>query len=215
MAPSRVTRCVSRHWRMPIETVSRLVAPIEIELAALLLLVASRCETSFMRLHRLTRSRLLGVILNLVGERPLAEEALQEAYVKIWHQAAHFDRQKGRAMAWLATICRHTAIDQLRNAGARPKTRTTFDEEGVDPCDAFSSDWPEPDAALVRERGAEAVRTQLAALACGPRESLTLSFYDGLSHHQIATRMGQPLGTVKSWVRRALLDLRPALEDHR
>ena len=186
------------------------------ELAALLLAVRGGCRPSFARLYGLTSPRLFAVVLRVNVDRADAEDVLQEVYVKVWNRCAQFDADKGSAIYWLAGICHHSAIDSLRRRQRRPQARfVPVDENGDDACDSLPSAEPQPLDLVIRARGAEAVRRCVRALPIEQRESLSLAFHDGLSHREIAERLGRPVGTVKTWLRRSLAQLRPVLLDHR
>ena len=186
------------------------------ELTALLLAVRAGCRPSFARLYGLTSPRLFGIVLRVNTDRADAEDVLQEVYVKVWNRCAQFDANKGSAIYWLAGICHHSAIDSLRRRQRRPQAslRPT-DEADCDACDSLPSSDPQPLDLVIRARGAEAVQRCVRALPIEQRESLSLAFHDGLSHREIAERLGRPVGTVKTWLRRSLAQLRPALADHR
>ena len=141
---------------------------------------------------------------------------LQEVYVKVWNRCAQFDANKGPAIYWLAGICHHSAIDSLRRRQRRPQARfMPVDADDDDACDSLPSAEPQPLDLVIRARGAEAVQRCVRALPTEQRESLSLAFHDGLSHREIAERLGRPVGTVKTWLRRSLAQLRPVLLDHR
>ncbi len=186
------------------------------ELAALLLAVRDGCRPSFARLYVLTSPRLFGIVLRVNADRADAEDVLQEVYVKVWNRCAQFDANKGSAIYWLAGICHHSAIDSLRRRQRRPQARfMTTDDDADDACDSLPSAEPQPLDLVIRARGAEAVQRCVRALPIEQRESLSLAFHDGLSHREIAERLGRPVGTVKTWLRRSLAQLRPVLLDHR
>ena len=188
----------------------------EDELAALLHAVRDGCRPSFARLYGLTSPRLFGIVLRVNADRAEAEDVLQEVYVKVWSRCAQFDANKGSAIFWLAGICHHSAIDSLRRRQRRPQARfTSLNDEDGNGCDSLPSPEPQPLELAIRARGAEAVQRCLRALTIDQRESLSLAFHDGLSHREIAARLGRPVGTVKTWLRRALAQLRPVLADHR
>ena len=186
------------------------------ELTALLLAVRAGCRPSFARLYLLTSPRLYGIVLRVNTDRADAEDVLQEVYVKVWNRCAQFDANKGSAIYWLAGICHHSAIDSLRRRQRRPQAgfRPMDDADG-DACDSLPSTEPQPLDLVIRARGAEAVQRCVRALPIEQRESLSLAFHDGLSHREIAERLGRPVGTVKTWLRRSLAQLRPVLVDHR
>ena len=186
------------------------------ELAALLAAVRDGCRPSFARLYVLTSPRLFGIVLRVNADRADAEDVLQEVYVKVWNRCAQFDANKGPAIYWLAGICHHSAIDSLRRRQRRPQARyMPMDDDDEDACDRLPSAEPQPLDLVIRARGAEAVQRCVRALPIEQRESLSLAFHDGLSHREIAERLGRPVGTVKTWLRRSLAQLRPVLLDHR
>ena len=184
------------------------------ELTALLLAVRDGCRPSFARLYVLTSPRLFGIVLRVNADRADAEEVLQEVYVKVWNRCAQYDANKGSAIYWLAGICHHSAIDSLRRRQRRPQTGLMRMDDD-DACDSLPSAEPQPLDLVIRARGAEAVQRCMRALPIEQRESLSLAFHDGLSHREIAERLGRPVGTVKTWLRRSLAQLRPVLVDHR
>ena len=185
-------------------------------LLGLMPLICNGCRASFERLYQLTASRLFGIVLRINPTRPEAEEVLQEIYVKVWTRRSSFDGAKGPVMFWLAAIARYGAIDSLRRRQARPEVNLNSDVSAADDCYAgFASATPGPLESVIQNQGAHAIRDMLRALPDTQRQSLTLAFYDGLSCSQIAQHLNQPLGTVKSALRRAFQKMRPALADHR
>jgi len=186
-------------------------APID-ELAGLLLLAATGCVASFEKFYQRTCRRLFGVILRINNDRAEAEEVLQEAYVKVWHQCKQFDPSKGQAIHWLMSVARHSAIDSLRRKQARPDRVLYVAKDAEDPFVNHPSPDATPMESLILQQQGAAVRWLLGALPTEQRQSLTLVFYGGLSHKELAQHMDRPLGTVKSWVRRALLSLRRSLD---
>lgn len=161
-----------------------------------------------------TRGRLFtcGIVLRINDDRGEAEEVPQETYVKVWYQCSQFNANRRQASNWLVTIARHTAIDSLKRKSSRPARGNHAAIEEEDPF----AEFPSPDACplegLILRRQAVAVRRCLWALPVEQRQSLTLAFYNGLSHEEIARHLDRPLGTVKSWVRRSLMSLRGSLD---
>ncbi len=135
------------------------------------------------------------------------DDLLQDVFASVWHKAAQYDRRRASAAAWIYAIARNRRIDAFRRG-----RRAEFDPE--DP--AFRHD-PEPDGeqAVAERQGAEAVRAALSKLSEEQREVLRLSFYEGESYAAISTRLGIPLGTVKSRARLAFGYLRSELGLHR
>jgi RNA polymerase sigma-70 factor, ECF subfamily len=171
----------------------------------LLAKVALGDRNAFEQLYRVSAPKLFGLALRILNNRDLAEEVLQEAFVQVWQNAATFSQLRGAAMAWLAGIVRYRALDALRRRG-----RPTLDIDEVSEFVADSATDPMQagiDASLAR-----AMRDCLESLDGSQRQSIVLAFYHGLSHSELAQHLGQKLGTVKSWVRRGLAQLRDCLE---
>ena len=179
-------------------------------LAELVAAAGNGCRKSFERLYALTHRRLFGVVLRMLPHRGDAEEVLQEVYVKVWRHSATFVAAKGCAIHWLMGIARHAALDSLRRAQRRP-VAVPSDDDDADPYHGLPSAGTDPLEGLVAASRCQAVAAALGSLTQDQRESLTLAFYDGLSHPEIAARLRKPLGTVKSWIRRSLMTLRPQL----
>ena len=173
------------------------------------------CRVSFRHLYERTGARLFSVILRINGDRAEAEEVLQETYIKIWHECGRYDSRRGKPLSWLVAVARNTAIDSLKRRQARPQRAAAPMSEGVeleDPLSQFASHEPGPDDCLQTLRQARTVRRCLYELPVEERQSLCLAFYEGLSHSEIAVRLGRPLGTVKSWIRRSLGRLQISLQ---
>ncbi len=182
--------------------------------------VAALDRTAFDELYRATSAALFGVVLRINGDRGCAEEVLQEVYITAWRQASSYDGAQGKVMTWLTTIARHRAIDSLRRKSAQPVTISRFgalaDEAGgedeLDLLDGMSSPERSPLELLDDANRAHALERCMANLSGEQRSSLALAYYQGLSHAEVAEHMHQPLGTVKSWVRRGLQSLRGCLD---
>ncbi|MHB1060099.1 MAG: sigma-70 family RNA polymerase sigma factor [Rhodanobacter sp.] len=175
------------------------------DLAALLRSCATGDRAALARLYESTAPQLFGLALRMVRRRDLAEEVLQDAYLAAWRHAASFDEGRGTAFAWLAAILRNRAIDLLRRRGR---------EAPLDPeaAAAVPDPAPGPLARAVESEAARALAACLGELEDGPRRSLLLAYYDGLTYEQTASRLGAPVGTVKSWIRRSLQRLKSCLE---
>ncbi len=144
-------------------------------------------------LYRLIGGRLYGIAQRVLRDAGLAEDAVQDAFVKIWKNAHRFDPAKGQASTWMGVIVRRIALDR------RPKRPTQALPE---------LEAPNIDLDYVHPR----LRECLAELPPLHRNALVLMYVYGLSHSELAVRMNAPLGTVKSWVRRASAALREKLE---
>lgn len=174
---------------------------------------------AFRRLYDATSPRLLGVIAQLVGRGALAEDLLQDVYVRIWKAAGQFRAGAGSPMAWLAATARYRAIDHLRSRATRPEIAVAdlpVHGDGDDPDDDPTHRLPDPGAgpagALEARSQAGAVQQCLSTLQGAQQQSISLAYYQGLSHGEIASHLGAPLGSVKTWVRRGLIALKTCLE---
>ena len=186
-----------------------------LELNRLLHAVTQRCTVSFKRLYELTSPRLFTLVLTINRDRVDSEDVLQEVYLKVWNNCGHFDAQKGLATSWLAGITHHSALDSLRRRRARPDCHRIVAPDVLDPYDGLASTEATPLESAILNQGSRAVQASLWALPDLHRQSLALAFFEGLSHTEIAGRLQQPVGTVKSWVRRSMQSLQPTLQAHR
>ena len=172
-------------------------------------------RAAFATLYERTASHLFAVVLRINRDRGQAEDILQEVYVNVWRAASGFDAAQSQPLTWLTSIARNRAIDSLRRAQTQPQWRSSTlanDDEESDVYDAVADDSPGPLDLLSRASDARELSHCMQALTPPQRQSVALAFYDGLSHAEVAETMRQPLGTVKSWVRRALMSLKACLE---
>ncbi len=172
-------------------------------------------RAAFRTLYQATSAHLFGVILRINPDRPQAEDILQEIYVSIWHAAKAFDPLRSQPMTWLTSIARNRAIDSLRRRKAEVATVSSNvvrdDGEEVDRLAELPSDAAGPLELLQRAAEARAVTHCMQQLSAEQQQCMALTYYQGLSHAEVAEHLAQPLGTVKSWVRRALLALKDCL----
>ena len=175
-------------------------------LDALLVEVAGGSRNAFESLYRATSSKLLSICIRVLSDRTEAEDVLQEVFTTIWHKAHQFDPNRASPIAWLAMIARNKAIDRLR---AQPARGVLAPIEFADDI-ADGGATPLQTAVSADERARlEACMSQLAAR----RHSLTrAAFFDGSTYEELAQRIASPLGSVKSWIRRGLMQLRGCLE---
>lgn len=148
--------------------------------------------------------QMTGVAIRLLRRRELAEEVVHDAFVKVWAKAHSFDPERGEAHSWIFAILRHQAINVLRGES---RTELVDDFEPI----ASTADGPDADSLVTSLAQAGALRRCLEALEPARREAIVLAYARGLSHGELAGRLGIPLGTVKSWIRRGLLALRECM----
>lgn len=187
------------------------------ELSQLLARAGLGDRAAFATLYERTSSHLFAVVLRINRDRAQAEDVLQEVYVNVWRAARSFDAAQSQPLTWLTSIARNRAIDSLRRKQTEPQTQpaslSNDGDEERDVYDDVADNAPGPLALLSQASDARALSNCMQGLTAQQRQSVALAFYDGLSHAEVAEQMRQPLGTVKSWVRRALLSLKACLEN--
>lgn len=156
------------------------------------------------RLYELASPLLFAALTRILRRRSLAEEALQDVFVSIWQRAGQFQSSRGRAMAWMMSIARYRAIDLLRHERSAPVLVPELPER------AESVDEKEESGAWMPAAGL--LERCLGLLNDQQRNCLELAYVGGNSHEDISRLTGNPLGTVKSWIRRGLQSLRKCLE---
>jgi RNA polymerase sigma-70 factor (ECF subfamily) len=194
----------------------------EAELKRLLLAVAARADEAtpaFERLYRASAPVLLGIALRIVRRREVADEVLHDAFTRVWHGAAQFDPH-GTAIGWLTTIVRNRAIDVMASHEVA-RVDSYHDVRGSELDDNPEAaldrlfDWSAAegeDERLDSNRAQAFLRRCLGELQAAERQSLVLAYEHGLSHGDLAAHLGKPLGTVKTWVRRGMDNLRKCVE---
>jgi RNA polymerase sigma-70 factor (ECF subfamily) len=172
---------------------------------ALIRSAAGGDQSALAGLYDATSRLVFGLVLRIVGDRPTAEEVLLDVYTQAWRQSANYDEERGAPLAWLMTIARSRAIDRLRSAKHEQY------KESLDAVREISDTDPNPEQATVASERRRLVCSALATLPAEQREVVELAYYSGLSHSEIALRLGQPLGTVKTRTRLAMIKLRDIL----
>jgi RNA polymerase sigma-70 factor, ECF subfamily len=180
--------------------------------AELLQALAARCalrdQQAFAELYRRIAPKLYAVALRILRRRDWAEEVLQESFVNIWNHFGEYSAQKSAPMTWMTAVVRNRALDWLR----RPNL-----EQGRDDYEDLANAWPadpdgQPDRLLEQGREAHALRDCLGRLNERQRQAIALAYLHGLSHAELAAHLREPLGTVKTWVRRGLEKLRECMD---
>jgi RNA polymerase sigma-70 factor (ECF subfamily) len=168
--------------------------------------IARGDESSLAALYDRYSAILLGLVLRILHDRPEAEDVLQEVFLQVWRRAPDFDEARGRGFTWLVTLARSRAIDRLRSIDARTRAATAAGREVRE--EAFDA----TDDVLHSEQRT-VVQAALARLPEEQRRALCLAYYDGLTQSEIAARLNQPLGTIKTRMRSGLIKLRELLRE--
>jgi RNA polymerase sigma-70 factor (ECF subfamily) len=174
-------------------------------LGAWLAASARRDRAAFARLYQASSAKLYGVALRILRRDDWAEEVLQECYVSIWTHAPDYRPGLAAPMTWMTSIVRNRCLDWLRRPNPEPLAEGA--EENIE------DGGPGPLDQLERSREANAVARCLRALEAKQRQAIALAFFDGLSHAELAQHLREPLGTVKTWVRRGLSKLKTCLAE--
>ncbi len=173
------------------------------ELAELLAQCANGDRAAFRRLYDLQSARLYGAALRITRQSALAADAVHDALLQVWQNAARFDPARGQGEAWLLSLVRYRALDIAR--------RTQRETPVADIAEQIDED-PDPLARLQTAAEASELHRCLMTLEPERRKLVSLAFVEGLTHSELADRLSLPLGTVKSWIRRALGSLKRCLE---
>jgi RNA polymerase sigma-70 factor (ECF subfamily) len=150
-----------------------------------------------------------GLAVRIVGDSALAEEIVQEVFLKLWTQPASYTQTRGRFVSWLLSLVHHRSIDELRR---RSRTELPLDGRTSGTLELQADTSPEPGEQISLTETREAVRLVLSRLPANQREPIELAFFRGLTHTQIAGRLGQPLGTVKTRIRLGMTAMREMLK---
>jgi len=177
------------------------------DLAPLLYRTALGDQRAFEQLYRQSSPQLFGVALALLRRRDLAEEVLQEAFVKVWHAAGSYQADRGTVPTWLGTIVRRSAIDRLRRSRHEGVTLADPDWEEL------ADDGPGPLDRMLDDDDSRRLARCLDHLEERQREAVRLAFFNGLTHSELAEQLATPLGTVKAWIRRGLDKLKGCLHE--
>jgi RNA polymerase sigma-70 factor, ECF subfamily len=178
--------------------------PVQNNDVELMKAVAAGDETALAQVYDRYRVILFGLLMRILNNREEAEDVLQEVFLQVWRRAADFDESRGRPFTWLVTLARSRGIDRLRSLAARERVAIAgAREESELVSDAAT------DAFRSEQRGL--VSTALSQLPEEQKKPLMLAYFDGLTQSEIATRLGAPLGTVKTRMRTGMLKLRELL----
>ena len=163
-----------------------------------------RNQQAFAYLYDNYAAALNGVIYRLVEDKELAEDILQEAFVKIWNNFSSYDSTKGRLFTWMLNLTRNLTIDTLRSKGYKKQSKISSDENSV-------SNYAD-NRAVAEKFDAIGIRKQLNNLKPEQRSIIDMAYFNGYTQDEISKEMGIPLGTVKTRMRSAILELRKMLQ---
>lgn len=160
-------------------------------------------QVAFENLYKQTAGKLYAISLQMLRRRDLAEDAVQEAFVRIWHNAGEYQQEKGSVLTWMTTIVRYRALDMLRAAKSRRETHEDLEE---------AEDEQTPEQELYIERDRVLIDRCMALLEGQQREMIQLAYFRGFTHAEVCDHTGSPLGSVKTWIRRGLERLKRCVE---
>lgn len=168
--------------------------------------VAAHDRSALRQVYDMTSAKLFGICLRICADRDAAEDILQDVYIKVWNRAGRFDAGRASPITWLCTIARNSAIDWCRSS-RRP---------GMLPEDAaaqVADSTPSADLMIEHAQDSARIIACLDQLEERQGASIRAAFLDGLTYAQVADRMAVPLGTMKSWIRRGLQQLKACMGD--
>jgi RNA polymerase sigma-70 factor, ECF subfamily len=177
---------------------------MQTELVWLVGAVAKGDKAAFERLYGATRAKLYGVLLRILGRPELAEEVMQETYLKVWKMADKFDPELASPITWMVAMARNRAIDIVRK-----RAEVSIEEEPE--AQNVASDAPAP---LARREMTEELKRLLSCLGkLDPEKQriVLLAYYSGWSREQLSTKLDIPVNTIKTWLRRSLLEIRDCM----
>jgi RNA polymerase sigma-70 factor (ECF subfamily) len=175
----------------------------------LLVRVGAGDEAAFAQLYDRFAPGLYSLILKMVRDEKEAEDVLQEGFTHVWRRATTYDPKRSSAFTWAVMVFRHKAIDRLRS---RQRRERLTERAGGDPLQAPDTDTRSAEAPAMHEEVAM-VRLALDQIPADQKQAVELAFFGGLTHEEIAVRLGTPLGTIKARIRRGLLRLRDFLKE--
>ncbi len=176
------------------------------ELDQLLRAAANGDRAAFRALYNASSAKLFGVAVRILKRSDLAEDVIQDAYLKIWDAAPNFRPELGSPMSWMVAITRNRAIDVLRK-------RTEVGVEDQKDGGEREDDAPDPYQMTVQNNELKALLSCMERLNPDQRQCLLMAYYYGYTHEEISERMSTPVGTVKSWIRRGLAKVKECLGD--
>jgi len=175
--------------------------------AALVRRLLQRDVNAFEELYDRHSRVVYGLVLRILQQTSTAEEVVQDIFLQLWRNAAQYDASRGPFLPWLLTLSRNRALDHLRLKSERQRRR----ENQAEQMPAVAA-VPDFEVRLDAKRRALRVRELIGGLQQQQRRAIELAYFEGLSHSEIAAKLQEPLGTVKSWIRNGLLKLKEGLQ---
>jgi RNA polymerase sigma-70 factor, ECF subfamily len=166
--------------------------------------IAARDRAAFSALYAATSAKLYGIILRILRRRELADEVLQEVYVQIWERASYYDAAKGAPITWMVAIARNRALDEVRR-------RSVVSIEDTPEVMNLAGEEEHPLDRVEKSQELARLSQCLDALDSNRRELVLLAYREGMSREALGQRFSRPPATIKSWLRRSLLQLRDCL----
>ncbi|WP_257255526.1 MULTISPECIES: RNA polymerase sigma factor [unclassified Endozoicomonas] len=161
-------------------------------------------QKAFKHLYQLTSSKLFALILRILKDRELAEDCLQQVYIKIWQASSSYNSSKAAPMTWMNTIARNQALDHLRKLNREPQVETEALDLQVDQSSS-------QEQKMTETQNSQQVHRCLRTLNDNQRRCLELSYFDGMTHQNLSNQLEVPIGTVKTWIRRGLMRLKECM----
>ena len=182
----------------------------------LLLKTAARNTDAFSRLYEVCAPILLGVALRIVGRKEVAEEVIQDVFIKIWNNANRFDPLSNQPIGWMVTMTRNRALDIIGSADVARISYLDANQAEASSAildELLGTNDTDPSKQEENRRASSLLRRCIEGLQPNERQSITLAYYHGLSHHELASHLTKPLGSIKTWIRRGMANLKNCVEE--
>lgn len=173
------------------------------DLENMISMIALGNKREFQNLYNATAAKLFGICLRVLDNKSDAEEALQETYIKVWRSADRFVSGQASPISWLATIARNTAIDHYR--------RKKPDTAGIEEAEIMADDKPSPEAAAIHSGDMSKLSVCMGELDPKHADAVREIYLSGWTYEETSQKLGTPVNTVKTWVRRALISIRECM----
>jgi RNA polymerase sigma-70 factor, ECF subfamily len=173
--------------------------------------IGRRDQSAFSALYDRLSGPLYSLAMKMLGDAAEAQDALQDVFLQIWSRAGTYDPEQSSVFSWTVLLTRSRVIDRLRARGRRSRVVVASTEDSSTTVAGDASTVESTADTVEKNDEAARVRDVLNNLPSEQREAIEMAFFEHLSHHEIAARLGQPLGTVKARIRRGLLKLRQRL----